>query len=275
MSNAAIQHQVGLRLVTSCIAAALIFPAGADLDRACAEPIPVKEKQGAMSAFLVVKSADGRVIGVGDQVETLEGNRVRARAIFRFRDGSIDDEASVFTQGTVFRLVTDHHIQKGPSFPQPLDVSINVPAGTVTWREVKGGKVKVQTERMDLPADLVNGMTSLVVENFPKNQAEMKVSYLAGSSKPRLITLSVKPDGEDHFQVAGVRRLSNKFRIHVEIGGVTGIIAPLIGKQPADIEMWASQGEVPIFLKMVGALYDNGPTWTMELAAPVWPETAK
>ena len=99
----------------------------------------------------------------------------------------------------------------------------------------------------------------------------MKLSYLAGTSKPRVVTLSVKPDGEDSFRVAGVSRRSKKFRIHIELGGVTGVIAPFVGKQPSDIEIWASEGPVPIFLKMVGALYANGPIWTMQITAPVWP----
>ncbi|MBV9502970.1 MAG: hypothetical protein JO138_26655 [Acidobacteriaceae bacterium] len=264
----AFQSRQGFLLAISFIVSALVFIALAD--RASAEPIPVKEKQGAMYAFLVLKSPDGRVIADGDQVETIDGDKVRSRVIFRFRDGSIDDESSVYTQGAVFRLLTDHHIQKGPSFPDPVDLSINASGRTVRFRVAKTGKEKVQTEHMDLPSDLVNGLTSLVVENFPKNQAEMKVSYLAGSSKPRLVTLLVKPDGEDVYRIGGVIRHSKKFKVHIEIGGIAGVIAPLIGKQPSDIEMWVSEGEVPIFLKMVGPLYANGPIWTTEIACPTW-----
>jgi hypothetical protein len=57
---------------------------------------------------------------------------------------------------------------------------------------------------MDLPPDLANGMTSLIVENFPQKATEMKVSYLAGSSKPRVVKLSVKPDGEEDYRIGGV-----------------------------------------------------------------------
>ncbi len=275
MPTTFIQTRQGFSLTISPIVLAVMFLALADVRRASAEPIPVKEVQGAMSGFLVLKSPDGRVIAVGDEVDTVDGDKVRSRLTFRFRDGSIDDEVSVYTQDAVFRLVTDHHIQKGPSFPDALDLSINVPARTVTWREAKDGKEKFQTGRMDLPSDLANGMTSLIVENFPKNQSEMKVSYLAGSSKPRVVTLSVKPDGEEVYEIAGVIRHSKKFKVHIEIGGIAGIIAPLTGKQPSDIEMWVSEGKVPVFLKMVGALYANGPIWTMQTTSPVWSGAAK
>jgi hypothetical protein len=50
---------------------------------------------------------------------------------------------------------------------------------------------------MDLPQDLVNGMMSLVVQNYPATTGELIVSHLAMASKPRVVKLSVKRDGED------------------------------------------------------------------------------
>src|SRR5947209_7885330 len=117
---------------------------------ASAEPIPAKQKQGAMHGFLLLKSAEGKVIGVGDQINAVQGNQVRSRLVLHFRDGSIDDEISVFRQGATFQLVSDHHIQKGPSFPEPLDLAVNVPEGKVTWHERKDGHDEVKTEHMDL-----------------------------------------------------------------------------------------------------------------------------
>ena len=257
------------------IASLVLLVTSFHLSDASAEPIRVYEKQGSMHGFLVLKSTQGKVIAVGDQVNVVERNEVRSRLRFDFRDGSIDDEACVFEQGAVFRLISDHHIQKGPSFPQPLDLALNVPTGKVTWRQANGGNDEVKTERMDLPPDLSNGLTSLIVENFPQNAAEMKVPYLAVSSKPRVVNLSVRPIDKDTFYLAGVRRRSKRFNVHVEIGGLAGMVAPLIGKQPSDITMWVSDDEVPVFLRMKGALYEKGPIWTMELASPVWSETEK
>jgi hypothetical protein len=246
-----------------------------DFSHAHADPIPVKEKQGAMHGFLVLKSVQGKIIAVGDQLSVVEGNQVHSRLTFHFRDGSIDDERSVFEQDGVFLLMSDHHIQKGPSFPEPLDLTLNVPTGKVRWTERKGDKQEVKTEHMDLPPDLANGMTSLIVENFPGNEVEMKVSYLAGTSKPRVVKFSVKPEGEDTFHLGGVIRHSKRFNVHVEITGVAGVIAPVIGKQPPDIKMWVSNDEVPVFLKMKGPLYQSGPIWTTQLTSPIWSETRK
>ena len=238
-----------------------------------ADPIPVNEKQGAMYGFVILKSAEGKVIAIGDEISTVAGNRITSRLTFHFRDGSIDDEIAVFTQGAIFQLVSDHHIQKGPSFREPLDMSIDVPRSTVSWRESKSGKQESHSEHMDLPGDLANGMTSLIVENFPRGAAELKVSYLAGTSKPRVVKLSTKPDGEEAFRIGGTTRQSRKYRIHIEIGGVTGLIAPLVGKQPPDVGMWVTAGDVATFLRMRGPLYENGPIWTTEIAAPQWSDT--
>jgi len=36
--------------------------------------------------------------------------------------GSVDDETATFSQEHDFRLIiSDHHIQKGPSFPHPME----------------------------------------------------------------------------------------------------------------------------------------------------------
>jgi hypothetical protein len=163
-----------------------------------------------MHGFLLLKSEGGKVIAIGDQTNTVRGDVIRSRLLFHFRDGSIDDETTTFRQGSVFQLIRDRHIQRGPTFPQPLDMTVNVPRGEVMWRDVKDAKSEVKTEHMDLPPDLVNGMLSLTVENFPAKAAEMKVSYVAIASKPRVVKLSIKPDGEDRALVGGVGRGSDR-----------------------------------------------------------------
>ena len=99
----------------------------------------------------------------------------------------------------------------------------------------------------------------------------MTASYLAATSKPRVVKLAVQPEGEDTCQIGGVNRRSERFKVHIELGGVAGVIAPLLGKQPEDIRLWVLSEPVPIFLRMQGALYLKGPRWSMELASPVWP----
>jgi hypothetical protein len=235
-----------------------------------AQPIPAQYKAGPMHGFLLVKSPQGKLIAVGDLVQMVEGAQVHSRLLFRFRDGSTDDESTVFLQKDVLQLVSDHHVQKGPSFPAPLNVTIDVPAAEVTWHEAKGGKIEVHKDHMELPNDLANGIIPAVMENLSQDAAETKVSYLANTPKPRIVTISVKPDGRERFTVGGLAYFANRYVMHVELGGFAGLIAPIIGKQPPDSRGWIVPGEVPSFARLEGAFYPSGPVWTVELSSPVW-----
>src|SRR5436190_20255885 len=106
-----------------------------------AEPIPVRHVEGTEHGFLALRTKEGRVLAVGDLFQVVHGDRVTSRLLFRFKDGSVDDETTVFSQRGTFQLITDHHVQKGPSFPQSMDLSIDVGRREVTVRSTgKDGK---------------------------------------------------------------------------------------------------------------------------------------
>jgi hypothetical protein len=77
-----------------------------------ADPVPVLHPQGSAHGFVVLKTLQGARIATGDMTQIVHGDRVTSRLIFRFRDGSIDDDTTVFSQRGVFRLITDHHVQR-------------------------------------------------------------------------------------------------------------------------------------------------------------------
>ena len=239
---------------------------------ASAELIPVRHKEGTVHGFLVLRSEEGRELAVGDLFQIIRGNQVTSRLLFRFKDGSVDDETTVFSQRGNFQLITDHHIQKGPSFPHPMDLSIDVRSGQVTVRTPgKDGKEEVTTEHVDMPPDLANGMILSLAKNILPSAPETKVPMIVASPKPRLVTLAISPHGKDPFSLAGSSRKAMRYVIKIELGGVAGKIAPLIGKQPHDIQIWIIGGEAPAFVKEVGPLYQGGPDWSIQLTSPVWP----
>ncbi len=239
------------------------------------EPVPVRYEEGAVHGFLALRSAEGKILATGDLIQTVHGDRGSSRLIFRFKDGSIDDETAVFTQRGHFRLVRDHHIQKGPIFPKAVDVLINAISGEVTVRYKDKDQQKAETDHLDLPPDLANGIILDVLKNISPDSGETKLSYVVSTPKPRLVTLSIKTAGNESFSVAEARRQSIRFDIKPEFGGIAGLIAPLIGKKPPVIGVWISAGPVPAFVKMEGPLYLGGPVWTMEMTSPVWRRTAQ
>ena len=179
-------------------------------------------------------------------------------------------KTAVYTQAGHFRLLRDHHLQKGPVFKQPTDVMINAQSGEVTVRYMQDGKLKVDSSHMDLPDDLSNGIILNLAKNLSPEIAETKISYLAATPKPRLIHLSLTPDGTDTFRSAGLRNKAQRYKVHIELGGFAGFIAPLIGKEPADSEVWVSAGQVPAFIKSENPLFVGGPLLRTELIGPVW-----
>ena len=123
------------------------------------QTVAVRHAEGLVHGFLILRTLDGTALADGDLIQTARGDRVTSRLVFHFKDGSIHDETAVYSQRQRFRLITDHLVQKGPTFPQPLDMSIDGSSGRVTVRYTdEDGKQKVETERIDVPPDLANGL---------------------------------------------------------------------------------------------------------------------
>ncbi len=240
-----------------------------------AEPIAVHNVEGSLQGFLVLRTTDGKTIASGNLSQTIHGKRVEMHLVFRFRDGSLQDETATFTQEGSFRLINDHLIQKGPKFPKPLDVQTDAASGTVTVHYKDKGQDKVETEHMDLPDDLANGVIFDEIKNISPDAKDVKVSWLAATPKPRIVKLAITSVGGETFSVAGRPDKSTVFNIKVEIGGVAGVVAPWLGKQPADMKVWIANGPAPAFVKWEGALYFGGPIWRIEMTSPVWSRTSR
>ena len=241
-----------------------------------ADPIPVRNVRGTLHGFLEMLSEDGRVVATGDIVQVVHGERVISRTLFNFEDGSIDDETTVFTQHRTFQLISDHHVQKGPSFPHPMDVLIDSRSGQVTVRSTgKDGKEEVKTDHIVLPPDLANGIVPIVVENMRSDAPETKVSMLVTTPKLRLVKLAISNHGEEACSLAGSPLKAIRYEIKIELGSVAGLVAPFIGKEPPNIRLWTIGEQAPTFVREQGPLYLEGPLMTIQLASPVWPKLPK
>src|SRR5438105_9870596 len=124
-----------------------------------AEPVAVRHTEGLVHGFLTLRDLDGSLLADGDLFQVARGVRVTSRLVFHFKDGSLHDETAVFSQRGRFRLLTDHLVQKGPSFPRPIDMQIDALKGQVTVRYSDDhGDAKVESEHLDIPADVANGL---------------------------------------------------------------------------------------------------------------------
>jgi len=240
-----------------------------------ADPTPVHKVQGTYHGFLELISPDGQVVAYGDSTQVVHGDEITAETLFTFKDGSIDDETTVYTQHHTFQLISDHHVQKGPFFPHPTQVFINARTGQVFTRTTgKDGKGEFRTDHLKLPADLANGMVPLVIENM-ESAAQKTVSLVVSTPKALLVSLVISKVGEDSYSLVGTTRKATHYEIKIVLGGIAGVVAPLIGKAPPNIEMWAVTGQAPTFVKEQGPIYADGPVMTVQLISPDWPDAPK
>ena len=116
-------------------------------------------------------------------------------------------------------------------------------------------------------------MLAALLANLSPTAAGAKVGMVAPVGKGRLVKLSIFPDAPAKFTEVGVTYPATVFRIHIELGGVAGVVAPIIGKQPGDLFVWIAEGPAPQLVRMVGALADGGPIVSIELSGATFPHS--
>ena len=236
----------------------------------------VRYTEGLVHGFLTLRTLDGVQIAAGDLLQVAQGNRVTSRLVFHFNDGSLHDETAVFSQRGQFRLVSDHLIQKGPTFPQSIDMTIDTASGNVRVQYTdEDGSRHEDTKHDPLPPDLANGIVPILLKNVTPQAAPKAVSFVAATPKPRVVTLNIVPSGEHALSIAGRKSVATEYMLKVDLGGMTGVVASLFGKPPPDSRVWITGGEAPAFVRSEQPLYAGGPVWRIELATPRWPDETR
>jgi hypothetical protein len=233
---------------------------------ATAEQIPVKHIQIPMHTFMVVRSDAGTIIARVEFTQAVQADEVTMHLTYQFADGSIDDETTTYKQQGTFRLVRDRHVQKGPYFSKPVDFAVDATTGTAITRKMDAnGKAQIESEHIDLPDDLSNGVVGTLLLNVQQNTSPFRVGLLVPLGGGRLIRIRISPEGERSFHTRGQTAKAAVFRIHPELGGIVGWIALLLGLQPKDVMVWVQEGQQPAVVRIVGQLGGYGPVVSSEL----------
>jgi hypothetical protein len=158
-------------------------------------------------------------------------------------------------------------VQKGPSFPEISEVTFDRDSGR--YRARVGNNTAEGT--VDLPEDLHNGLTGLLLKNLPA-RAGANGHLIAFLPKPQILKSTLHKEGEDKFLAGDVAHAASRYLVKLEIPGFKGVVADLLGKDPPELRYWIATGPAPAFVKFEGAMYLKGPRWTVELSAPRWPD---
>jgi hypothetical protein len=240
------------------------------LGRADDQTVKVRYREGSARGFLVLRDQAGTTLASGEFSQVPQGNTIKARMFLRFRDGSLHDETTVYSQKSAFRLISDHLVQRGQSFPNPCDITIDVRSQMVSVLAPSKDSKAEEPEHMELPSDLSNGLLFSLIKNLRTNAPQIKVSYLAPSAKPRMVKLAISLKKVSNFVVAGRSLKAAEWDVKPELGGLAGVLAPMIGKQPPDTLVWIAEGSVPAIVRVDTNLYVGGPVWSIQLASPTF-----
>jgi hypothetical protein len=233
-----------------------------------ADTVAVGHRTSAAHGLLTLRSMDGRLLARGEQVQAVRGNIVTKRLTFRFNDGSLDDETTEFTDRGELRLISYHHVQKGPSFQHPLELDIDATTGHVIAREMgNAGYARVEEKTLPMPEDLSNGLLPNIVENVRPAALPLSVSYLAATPKLRLVRLVITSDGIESLATAGARYQAQHYVVDVRLGGFEGVVSSAIRKRLPQSHIWINAA-APTFLRAESPLGIDGPMWRIELTSP-------
>ena len=223
----------------------------------------------------MLKGMDDKILASGALTQVPVGNRITSVLTLHFSDGSLYEERAVFSQRRVYQLLTYKLTQKGTSFKAPETLSFDTASGIVNIETTdKNGKPKSISKHLSLPPDLTNGIITMLLNDIDPT-VETTLSMVVSTPEPRVVKLKISAAGQEPFLIGGSSAKATHYVMKVDIGGITGVAAKVTGKQPPPTQFWIAAGNGPLFLKSEGPLYEDGPIWRIELAAPTWPKAAE
>src|ERR1051325_8174117 len=114
-------------------------------------PVAVRFPEGIAHGFLILRSLAGEIIGQGEMTQVVkEGDQVEGHLVFTFKDGSLHDEKVTFSQQRVFTMLRYHLVQRGPSFPDQIEVSIDRSTSEYKVRSKAGSNGHVCHDAVEL-----------------------------------------------------------------------------------------------------------------------------
>ena len=262
---------VGHRSAGACLAILMALAALVSVP-VNAAPVAVRFPEGVTHGFLLVRSLAGEILGQGEMTQVVkEGDLVESQLVFRFKDGSLHDEKVAFSQQGVFTMISYRLVQRGPSFPDQIEISVDRGTAeyTVHSQAGEGGKEEVLTGQVDLPKDVYNGMLITVSKNLQKG-ADETVSVLAFTPAPQVVKVQLRAIDEHPIQIGESSSKATQYVFAPQIGMIRGLVGKAIGQLPAQFHYtcWILIDEVPSFVQFEGPLQLMGPIMRIELVSP-------
>jgi hypothetical protein len=267
---------VGHRATGGCLAVFMVIAALMSTP-VNAAPVAVRFSEGVTHGFLLVRSLTGEILGQGELTQAVKGgDLVESQLVFQFKDGSLHDEKVAFSQQREFMLISYRLVQRGPSFPDQIDVSVDRGAAEYKIRSKVGenGKEEVLSGHVDLPKDVYNGMLITVSKNLQKGVDET-VSVLTFTPTPQIVTVQLRAIDEHPVKIGEASSKATQYAFTPQIGMIRELVGKATGRLPAQFhyKCWILIDEAPSFVQFEGPLQLMGPIVRIGLMSPGLPAT--
>jgi hypothetical protein len=231
-----------------------------------AAEVAVRFPEGTLRGFLTLTTASGARIADGQILQVVKGSSIETRLSFRFTDRSVLEETVLFSQSGTFRLLHYDQVQRGPSFPHDMRVSLDCESGRyrVDERLRDGGDPHRYDGTLELPKDTYNGMVPIIAKSLPRGG---EIHMVAFQPKPRVVAVRIEPEGDEEARSGDAKMRAAHYVLKPELGPVVKIVAKMLGKMPPDSHLWIATDDVPAFLRFDGPLGLDAPVWRIELAS--------
>jgi hypothetical protein len=227
-----------------------------------ADPVTVRFTEGVTRGFPVLRSTTGQKLAQGELVQVPRGDRIESRLVFRFLDGSYYEEQVTFSQQDTFTLHAYRLVQRGPSFSEWTDASIDreTERYTVRYRADESSPEEVVKGRFALPPDVYNGMLIMLMKNLNPGASQV-VQIVAFTPRPRVVKMLLAPVAEERVLVGDWPMSATRYMIKPQLG----MFASLLVSDLPDVKCWVLGGDAPGFVRFEGPLYFMGPVWRIEV----------
>ena len=231
-----------------------------------AAPIPVRFAEGFAHGYLALRDENGDRLADGELIQKSHGHVVDSRLVFRFKDGSLYDERVSFTQKQVFTLQSYKLVQRGPSFPNTLDISL----------DRKSSEYRVLTSQDGAPEQKLTGTARPAGrrrERHDRHDAAKltpgrgeTVHFLAFTPEPKVLDLKLVPTERTTIRIGDLSKPMTRYVVEPKLDSLTMWFGKLSGKLPEKFHyhFWLVTDEVPTFGGFEGPLYLVGPNWRIE-----------
>jgi len=237
-----------------------------------AAPIEVIYPEGVSEGFVTLKSMDGKKLADGELSQLTTGaDRLASRLTFRFTDGSLYDETVTFSQKKHLAMLSYQLNQRGPAFPEPLTISLNGETGQYQVRRHEQAKTEQTISgRIDLPADIYNGMTITALKNL-RGRSGASIHMVVFNPEPKIYELDLKL--VEHEETRNTNRKEVKataahYLLTPKLGWFMSALASLVRRTLPEYHFWLIKKDAPAFVRFEGSLYPDGPTWIIEQISP-------